>query len=500
MLLHGPPGTGKTLLARQIGKMLNSVEPIIVNGPEILNKYVGESEQNVRKLFLPAEEEYKQEGEASRLHMIIFDELDAICKQRGSKNDGTGVGDSVVNQLLSKMDGVDQLNNILIIGMTNRIDLIDDALLRPGRLEVHIEIGLPDKEGRKQILNVHTASMRKNNLLEKDVDLDEIAELTKNYSGAEIFGLCKSAASFSFNKHVKLGASVSLRKNYENITVSRDNFLVALQEIRPSFGADEDDIEKCMLNGIIDFGSHINDIVYKGSKLVDLIKYSKRVPITSHLLYGDPGSGKTALAAFIAQRSGYPFIKMITPDKLLNLSESAKISEIINTFKDAYKSELSIVIIDSIERILEWVSIGPRFSNSLLQTILIYLKKIPEKSHRLHILATANDREVLNRMELFTAFDAVSVVQNVFNIKQLKKVLKGLGGLEDEVLDKICSDISSSISSNDVISVPIKEIILIHHMACQEETPSERVNNFVKNFLEKFGVQYDELFENQNLD
>ena len=94
---------GKTLMARQIGKMLNAREPLIVNGPEILNKFVGQSEENIRKLFAAAEQEYKQKGEESGLHIIIFDELDAICKQRGSKNDGTGVGDSIVNQLLSKV-------------------------------------------------------------------------------------------------------------------------------------------------------------------------------------------------------------------------------------------------------------------------------------------------------------------------------------------------------------------------------------------------------------
>lgn len=103
IILYGPPGTGKTLIARQIGKMLNAREPKIVNGPEILNKYVGQSEENIRKLFADAEKEYKEKGDESGLHIIIFDELDAICKQRGSKNDGTGVGDSVVNQLLAKV-------------------------------------------------------------------------------------------------------------------------------------------------------------------------------------------------------------------------------------------------------------------------------------------------------------------------------------------------------------------------------------------------------------
>jgi vesicle-fusing ATPase len=136
ILLYGPPGTGKTLMARQIGKMLNVNQPKIVNGPEILDKFVGQSEANIRELFVDAEKDEKRLGPNSGLHIIIFDEIDAICKQRGSVGGGVGVHDTVVNQLLSKIDGVEQLNNVLVIGMTNRRDMIDEALLRPGRLEV----------------------------------------------------------------------------------------------------------------------------------------------------------------------------------------------------------------------------------------------------------------------------------------------------------------------------------------------------------------------------
>lgn len=203
ILLYGPPGCGKTLMARQIGKMLNAREPKIVNGPEILNKYVGESEANIRKLFADAEEEQKRHGANSSLHIIIFDEIDAICKQRGSMAGSTGVHDTVVNQLLSKIDGVEQLNNILVIGMTNRPDLIDEALLRPGRLEVKMEIGLPDERGRIQILHIHTAKMRQHELLAGDVDIEELAVETKNYSGAELEGLVRAAQSTAMNRHIK---------------------------------------------------------------------------------------------------------------------------------------------------------------------------------------------------------------------------------------------------------------------------------------------------------
>ncbi|EGO27733.1 hypothetical protein SERLADRAFT_461671 [Serpula lacrymans var. lacrymans S7.9] len=423
ILLHGPPGTGKTLLARQIGKMLNAREPKIVNGPEILNKYVGASEENIRKLFGDAEKEYKEKGDESGLHIIIFDELDAIFKQRGSSNNGTGVGDSVVNQLLSKMDGVDQLNNILIIGMTNRLDMIDEALLRPGRLEVHMEISLPDEKGRSQIFNIHTSKMRHNGVMDLDVDLEELAGLTKNFSGAEIGGLIKSATSFAFNRHVKVGTMAGISEDVENLRVNRGDFMNALEEVHPAFGVSEEELQQVVQNGIIRYDAVVDELLRTGQLFVEQVRTSTRTPLVSILLHGPPGSGKTALGATIAQLSQYPFIKLITPDNMVGFSESQKVAAISKVFSDSYKSPLSVIVVDNLERLLEWTPIGPRFSNAVLQTLMVLFARRPPKGRRLLVIATSSLRPVLTEIGLSESFDSELRVPPIATLRALENVL-----------------------------------------------------------------------------
>ncbi|KAJ4402232.1 transport between ER and Golgi ATPase protein [Gnomoniopsis sp. IMI 355080] len=348
ILLYGPPGTGKTLIARQIGKMLQAREPKVINGPEILNKYVGQSEENVRKMFADAEKEYKEKGDESELHVIIFDELDAVCKQRGSgAGGGTGVGDSVVNQLLSKLDGVDQLNNILLIGMTNRKDMIDDALLRPGRLEVQVEISLPDEKGRGQILKIHTSKMRENGRIASDVDLEELAGLTKNFSGAELNGLAKSAASFAFNRHTQAGSMAAVGKDVNNLVITRQDFLGALSEVTPAFGVSDEELTKSIIYGIIHFSPSIDQIINSCMVYLDGLRNpNSKSPKFSLLFHGPDGSGKTSLASHIAKASEFPFVKIISPEALVMYrDEMAKRDHIHKIFTDAIKSPLSIVIV-----------------------------------------------------------------------------------------------------------------------------------------------------------
>ncbi|KAF8076749.1 vesicular-fusion protein SEC18 [Lyophyllum atratum] len=474
ILLHGPPGTGKTLIARQIGKMLNAREPKIVNGPEILSKYVGASEENIRKLFGDAEIEYKQKGDESGLHIIIFDELDAIFKQRGSTNNGTGVGDSVVNQLLSKMDGVDQLNNILIIGMTNRLDMIDEALLRPGRLEVHMEISLPDEHGRHQILNIHTTKMRMNGVMDPDVDLLELAAATKNFSGAEIGGLIKSATSFAFNRHVKVGTMAGISDDVENLRVNRGDFLHALNEVHPAFGVSEEELEQVIQNGIIRFDAVVDEILRSGELLIEQVRTSTRTPLVSVLLHGPPGVGKTALGASIAQTSEFPFIKLISPDSMVGFSESQKVAAITKVFADSYKSPLSLIVVDNIERLIDWTPMGARFSNAVLQALLVLFGRRPPKGRRLLIIATSSQRPILSDIGFAETFDSELRVPPISSLRALNFVLREVelfqsnGERQQLIKDLQEAGFEGQDNLSSKFQIGIKKLLSMVEMARQE--------------------------------
>lgn len=475
ILLYGPPGCGKTLMARQIGKMLKAREPKIVNGPEILNKYVGESEANIRKLFAEAEDEQKRLGANSGLHIIIFDEIDAICKQRGSMAGSTGVHDTVVNQLLSKIDGVEQLNNILVIGMTNRPDLIDEALLRPGRLEVKMEIGLPDEKGRIQILNIHTAQMRQYKLLANDVDIQELAVETKNYSGAELEGLVRAAQSTAMNRHIKASNTVEVNtETAEKLQVSRLDFMASLNnDIKPAFGTNQEDYASYIMNGIIRWGDPVSAALEDGELLVQQTKNSDRTPLVSVLLEGPPNSGKTALAAKISEDSQFPFIKICSPDKMIGHSEIAKCQAIKKIFEDAYKSQLSCVVVDDIERLLDFVPIGPRFSNLVLQALLVLLKKPPPKGRKLLIIGTTSRKDVLQEMEMLDAFSTTINIPNISSGEQLVDALELLGSFQENERASI-----AKVVKGQHLSIGIKKLLMLIEMAAQMD-PDHRVSKFL---------------------
>lgn len=448
LLLYGPPGTGKTLIARQIGKMLNVKEPKVVNGPEMLSKYVGASEENIRNLFKDAETEYKQKGEHSQLHIIIFDELDSVFKQRGSaKLDGTGVGDNVVNQLLAKMDGVDQLNNILIIGMTNRLDLIDNALLRPGRFEIQIEISLPDEKGRKEILLIHTKKMKENDLLAKDVDFDELAVLTKNFTGAELEGLCNSATSFAINKYTKSDSLAKVDENISKMKLTRNDFLLGLGEVKPAFGVNEEDLTKQTPYGIIPYSPRVQQIFSQGEAFISEVKSSEKERLSSILLYGPPGSGKTAIALTLALNSEFPFIKMLSAETVVGMSEPAKMQAIDNIFRDVYRSPLNVLVIDKIETLINYNPIGPRFSNDIFQMLKVNISRQPPNGRRLLIIGTTSQYTALKHMDGLDGFTKTIPVSNITKPEELKVVMESIEFMDERLRTQIINQL------NDVFAV-----------------------------------------------
>lgn len=198
LLLEGPPGTGKTSLARVLAKVLGCQENMkFISGPEVLEKWIGSSEENMRGLFKEAEEDFKLMGDLSALHTIIIDEIDAILMARSNDPDSKV---AVLEQFLSKIDGPQVLNNLLVIGTTNRKDRIDPAALRPGRLELHIKVGLPDVGSREKIFSVQLKMIEKTLALHDDVSVKELAQITERWSGADITGAVRRANDKSLDR------------------------------------------------------------------------------------------------------------------------------------------------------------------------------------------------------------------------------------------------------------------------------------------------------------
>ena len=458
ILLYGPPGTGKTLIARTLANALNVAEFKVVNGPELFDKYVGETEKKIRDLFANAEKDQKENGDEAGLHVIVFDEIDSICKARGTVTSGTGVNDSAVNQLLTKIDGVEALNDIIVIGMTNRKDLIDEAILRPGRLELHIEVNLPDEKGRLQIFNIHTKKMRENKVLDDDVDLAKLAKMTKNYTGADIESMVKLATSNA------LSQGINYSNNKINFTqehkVNMKNFEDAFAEIQPMFGVKNDELENCIQFGMINYGENYEILSSKISSLFEQIKNSHNISLLSVLLEGEPGCGKTSLASYLALHSGFPYVRIISPESLVKFMENGKYSSIYNTFEDGYKSPYSLIILDNIEKLIEYIKIGPRFSHLLLQTLTVYIKKLPpKKGKKMLIIGTTSMSEQMEDLGLVECFDRRIKIPNLTK-NEIMNVLKNYQ----------CNGDDREKIANLVQNLPIKQLCFLIDRAMQKNS------------------------------
>ena len=221
VLLYGPPGTGKTLMAKAVANEAQS-NFISIKGPELLNKYVGESEKGVREVF--------EKARSNAPTVVFFDEIDSIAGERGQRMGDSGVGERVVSQLLTELDGLEELEDVVVVATTNRPDLIDSALLRPGRLDRHVHVPVPDEGARRAIFAVHT----EHKPLADDVDLDELARRTDGYVGADIEAVCREASMAATREFINSVSPEDTGTSVGNVLVTMDHFEQALGEVRAS--------------------------------------------------------------------------------------------------------------------------------------------------------------------------------------------------------------------------------------------------------------------------
>ena len=341
VLMHGPPGTGKTLLAKAVASE-SDAHFIAINGPEIMSKYVGGSEENLR--------EYFEEAEENSPSIIFIDELDAIAPKREETNGE--VERRTVAQLLTLMDGLKSRGQVVVIGATNRPDSLDPALRRPGRFDREIEIGVPDSEERKEVLEIHTRNMP----LADDVDLEKIANTTHGCVGADLESLCKEAAMRVVRRILpEIQNDEEIPKEVmEKIVVTGDDFKNAQKEIQPSALREVlvqiPDIKWDDVGGLEDVKQELKEAVEWPLKHPETFQRLGIRPPKGTLLYGIPGTGKTLLAKAVASESEANFISVKGPELLSKwVGESEK--GVREVFRKAKQASPTVIFFDEIDAI-----------------------------------------------------------------------------------------------------------------------------------------------------
>ncbi|MDD4455493.1 MAG: CDC48 family AAA ATPase [Candidatus Methanomethylophilaceae archaeon] len=342
VLLHGPPGTGKTMLAKAVAGETSS-NFISIGGPEIMSKFYGESEGKLREIF--------QEAEENAPSIIFIDEIDSIAPKR---DEVTGETERrIVAQLLSLMDGLKSRGKVVVIGATNRPNSIDEALRRPGRFDREIEIKIPDRNGRLEILQIHTKGMP----LTEDVDLEELADKTHGYAGADLSALTKEAAMAALRRvlpDINMEMDEVSAEVLNKINVVRDDFREALKGMQPSTMREvlieKPNIKWENIGALEDAKQELKEAVEWPLKYGRVFEHMGAKPPKGILLYGPPGTGKTMLAKAVATESEANFIAVKGPEFLSKwVGESEK--AVRETFRKARQASPCVIFMDEIDSI-----------------------------------------------------------------------------------------------------------------------------------------------------
>ncbi len=388
VLLYGPPGTGKTLLAKAVANE-SGANFYSINGPEIMSKWYGQSEENLRKIF---------EGAEKNAPSIIFiDEIDAIAPKREEVHGE--VERRVVSQLLTLMDGLKGRGKIIVIGATNRPNAVDPALRRGGRFDREIEIGVPNKEGRKEILQIHTRGMP----LAKDVDLDKLAKVTYGYVGADLATLCKEAAMHALRRVLE---KIDLKEDeplseeiLKQLVVTRKDFDYALKMVEPSAMREVlievPNVKWSDIGGLEKVKKGLKESIEWPLKYPEKFKKFGIRPPRGILLYGPPGCGKTLLAKAVASESNANFISVNGPELLSKwVGESErKLREI---FHRAKQVSPSIIFFDEIDALAPARGRGFHEVSERLVSQLLTLMSGLEELKDVFVLAATNRPDMLD--------------------------------------------------------------------------------------------------------
>ncbi len=451
VLLYGPPGTGKTLLAKAVANETGA-NFLVINGPEVMSKWYGQSEANLRKVF--------EEAEKNAPSIIFIDEIDAIAPKREEVRGE--VEKRVVSQLLTMMDGLKSRGKVIVIAATNMENSLDPALRRPGRFDREIEIGVPDTKGRKEILQIHTKNMP----LEKDVVLDELSSITYGFTGADLQALCKEAAmsslrrilpDFNWKKQSELPQEL-----IESLKVTKKDFQNGLKLVSPSAMREVlievPNVKWSDVGGLEPVKESLKEAVEWPLKHPEAFKRIGIKPPSGILLYGPPGTGKTMLAKAVATESGTNFIAVKGPEILtMWVGESEK--KIREIFRKAKQVSPAIIFFDEIDSLTSkrGMDAGSRVMENIVSQILVEMSGL-EEMHNVVVIAATNrpdmidpallrpgrfDRVILvpapdekARLEILKLYTMNMPLDKTVDIKSLANKLEGYTGADIEALTR----------------------------------------------------------------